>query len=279
MLRRLRRNPTRDSNASVSACPDTVLPSRASLLGLPPELRNAIYEHLAASTTLRLASAMKKRKKPQPAGLLLVSKQMLREYEPILLANAQLVIRIYHLDFRPAIDGIDGLRADTLDRISSNKRLTLQLALPAPPTTSELISLSDWLSYRAPSTAPGTGDPSSTSVVSPGSFGRKPSAYSLHFHYTASIKPSRMTSGGLADPVNVKVVLLSTLLRVIPGINGKGIRGEKRQMMLDLADYKDELLGLEKLSPKDADERVVKIANDSDALEVIRRSYLPIQLR
>lgn len=88
-----------------------------------------------------------------------------------------------------------------------------------------------------------------------------------------------MTSGGLADPVNVKVVLLSTLLRVIPGINGKGIRGEKRQMMLDLADYKDELLGLEKLSPKDADERVVKIANDSDALEVIRRSYLPIQLR
>lgn len=70
----------------------------ASLLGLPAELRNEIYLHLAASTTLVLSPGSPK-KRPIPVGLLLACRQTWEEYRAILLTQAALVIVISNYNF------------------------------------------------------------------------------------------------------------------------------------------------------------------------------------
>lgn len=77
---------------------ESEISAEASLLGLPAELRNQIYLHLASATTLVLSPGSPK-KRPTPVGLLLACKQTWEEYRAILLSQAALTIIVSNYNF------------------------------------------------------------------------------------------------------------------------------------------------------------------------------------
>ncbi|KAF2717004.1 hypothetical protein K431DRAFT_349921 [Polychaeton citri CBS 116435] len=136
--------------------------SRPSFLDLPPELRNAIYELVAANTSLFVPptqqqspsskSQAQQQYLPIPS-LLLTSNQILREYRPILLSRARITFRTSPtFDFRNLTRLISSLYATELKALRSNPRLSITFLLPLsarPLTPQALTSLRRWLENRS----------------------------------------------------------------------------------------------------------------------------------
>lgn len=91
---------------------------------LPPELRNQIYELAADASSLLLFPDSRK---PSSPGLLLASRQMCREYRPILLARAPLRVNIFDFNFRPLMRVIGSLYPSELKALRANTRLRITL--------------------------------------------------------------------------------------------------------------------------------------------------------
>ncbi|KAK3071702.1 hypothetical protein LTR53_008168 [Teratosphaeriaceae sp. CCFEE 6253] len=146
MLRKLRRaslqwsNKRRDSTIGTCSPCESIQPD-ASLLGLPPEIRNQIYEYLAVSTTLTVPP-VKSRKSPRPVGLLLACRQTYREYPSI-------VVLISGFDFTNVIRVLQAMPAKDTAALQTNPRLCMSLFLTHVASAEERRYLLKWLNYRA----------------------------------------------------------------------------------------------------------------------------------
>ncbi|KAK0968692.1 hypothetical protein LTS16_020305 [Friedmanniomyces endolithicus] len=122
-------------------------PPAASLLGLPPEIRNQIYDHLASSTTLTLPP-VRPRKGPRPTGLLLANKQTHAEFRALLLSQANLLIWISALDFSSVMRMLRSLPPKDREALQRNPRLCISVFLSHVPSREERRALLDWLVFR-----------------------------------------------------------------------------------------------------------------------------------
>ncbi|OQO02228.1 hypothetical protein B0A48_11782 [Cryoendolithus antarcticus] len=240
LMRRLRlggKDPSQsDRNDSISS-PLTLSNEKTTtspLLALPPELRNAVYERLADITPLTLVTSKKRRPKQSSAapGLLLVCKQMFREYQPVLLANAPITFDIAKFDFTALVLKLEALSEDSVNALAANEQLCIILAMSHTLRPAEIEGLARWLGYKQGIYSVTT--PASTSLQ------RYP-AHTLSFNYNAIIDPPR----SLASAQNTKVALVTALLRQLARLGGRSSKSEERQrMMRDLARCKDALMGV-----------------------------------
>ncbi|KAK3111986.1 ferrochelatase hem15 [Teratosphaeriaceae sp. CCFEE 6253] len=238
-----------------TAPPLRASPNAASFLGLPPELRNAIYESLALDTMLTLALAKRMSKRPRPvARLLLVSKQASREFRPLLLAKARLSIPVLGFDFSAVVRAVEGMSQDDLHALAANPRFYLTLSMNHVPKLSQLESLATWIGYRA------AGDSQSEGAVSRTSEPATP--HSLRFRYDAKITPSR----SMISQRNMKVALLKALIRQIGQLGGRANETqERKRMMRDLYRCTDELMGIEARSDDDIEMEKALSASTMDS--------------
>lgn len=119
-----------------------------SLLGLPPEIRNQIYEELAFDTTLKVWP-VRERKPPQPIGLLLSCRQIRREYRPVLLSSAQVLITIAGYNFSNLVRVLETLRPEDLDSLKLNNQVWILLLIGTVPTRDDHQKLRGWIEYRS----------------------------------------------------------------------------------------------------------------------------------
>ncbi|EMC97687.1 hypothetical protein BAUCODRAFT_147733 [Baudoinia panamericana UAMH 10762] len=260
MLQRLRLS----SKASQPARKDDVRASRSlapppPLLTLPPEIRNAIYDFVAAQANLTLvvAPANKRRpKRPAPiVGLLLVNKQINHEFYPVLLATARISTPITHFGFRDVVATIEGLSQDELRSLAANQRFYLTLLVTHVPRPEELENLAVWLSFRA---AEGShSHPSASKTAAPATF----TANTLCYRYDAKVESTRSMAGTL----NTKLVLLTALIRHIARMSGTKTE-ERQRIIRDLAEYKDLLSGVSRTAgEREADIDLAAATLDSSA--------------
>jgi len=120
---------------------------KASLLDLPPELRDHIYLYTASSTTLFLPPTSPRRR-PPPVGLLLVCRQTYREYRFILLAFATIVFQISGFDFSNAIRVLRKQDAGSKTALSKDTDLWILLLVSHVPIRDHRIGLATWCEYR-----------------------------------------------------------------------------------------------------------------------------------
>lgn len=141
-LDRLSRRKTREEALSPSDG-NATLPS---LLALPAEIRNQIYEELALDTTLIL-TPFKDRKQPV-ISLLLVCKQLYREYKKLLLSNAQIAISITLYNFSNLVRVLEKLDEDDISALKVNRSLWILLHISHVPSRDDRRNLRGWCDYR-----------------------------------------------------------------------------------------------------------------------------------
>jgi len=172
VLRKLRRNPSKDStpsstrnNSHVPTTPasrddipsTTPSPQKSGLsfFDLPAELRNEIYDLVASTTLLILppspTSNNKKDRPPAPVpGLLLTSRQTRREYLPLLYSTAPVAVEIRDFNFLPLLNAVANLYATELKALRLNPNLVLKLRTQNC-TKDNLAGLRRWVLSRADS--------------------------------------------------------------------------------------------------------------------------------
>lgn len=136
------------SNTQPSSESDSSYNPHASLLGLPAEIRNQIYEELADDTTLQIWPT-KDRRPPPPVGLLLTCRQIQQEYRPVLLSHAQILITIAEYKFGNLVRVLETLRPKDVDCLKLNGRVWVLLLVGHVPTRDNHSSLKGWIEYRA----------------------------------------------------------------------------------------------------------------------------------
>lgn len=172
---------TRDSKEP-SDGQDTNDHPHASLLGLPAEIRNQIYEELAWDTTLRLCP-VKERKPPPPVGLLLACRQTQQEYRAVLLSNAQILITVAGYNFSNLVRVLEKLRERDIDCLKLNAQVWVLLLVGHVPTREDHKNLRGWVDYReSKSTCPYFG---------PGRAAAKDLIFEYDVHFTNQIRPPR----------------------------------------------------------------------------------------
>ena len=221
----LRATAASSSSQQISLLVATSAPPRASFFGLPSELRNAVYELLAESTSLTLITHKRFPKRPNLCEVLLVSRQMHNEYLPVLLAHANITIKIpTGYDFRNLMSWLSGRDLRVRKALAANPRINVIFKVTSVAQYGDIDHLTTWVLFRAKE----AGDPR------------------INFNYNANIKPSAMATP-MVNLLNVKVALLSALIRQIPMLGGIDVAlREKEAMALGLTRCKDALLGKER---------------------------------
>lgn len=120
---------------------------KASFLSWPPEIRNQIYEYLAAHTALTLYST--KPKKPlTPIALLLACRQTRLEFRKLLLANAQILINISEYHFNNLVRVLENLCNTDLEALKLNSNIWILLHIAHVPSRDDRKNLRGWIDYR-----------------------------------------------------------------------------------------------------------------------------------
>ena len=127
--------------------------SQASFLGLPPEIRNLVYEELALDTNLSLTPPKSRKNGIQPVGLLLSCHQIYQEYRPVLLSMATIQIYINDYNFGNVIRVLERLNQRDLALLLSN-RLYIVLRLAHVPSRDDRQCLRAWHNYRMSDSKP-----------------------------------------------------------------------------------------------------------------------------
>ncbi|KXL45521.1 hypothetical protein M433DRAFT_134587 [Acidomyces richmondensis BFW] len=171
VLRKLRRNPSKDSSPSSTTNPsksnNSIIPasrhdsiatnssqkSGLTFFDLPAELRNEIYDLVASTTILTLppssnTSNRKDRSLVPVPGLLLTSRQTRREYLPLLYSTAPVAVEIRDFNFNPLLNAVANLYATELKALRLNPNLVLQLRTQNC-TKDNLAGLRRWVVSRA----------------------------------------------------------------------------------------------------------------------------------
>ncbi|KAF2487494.1 hypothetical protein BDY17DRAFT_289080 [Neohortaea acidophila] len=122
--------------------------AQASFLGLPPELRNNIYHHLADATTLLLSPAGHPKRRPPPVGLLAACKQTLKEYKAILMTRACIILAVHDYNFSNVIRTFEKLNDDSIALMKLNEQIWIYLHLGHVPSRDDRKALRAWCDYR-----------------------------------------------------------------------------------------------------------------------------------
>jgi hypothetical protein len=178
-------NSARSSIASIPDGSVSLLPREATshktsspLLNLPLEIRQRIYAHLAEDTSLTLSSPSKTSKHgSEPISLLLTSRQVRLEYEPILLSRALFVVRVLDYDFNALAHALQSQTDNALSSIKRNINLWIHLTVSHGPTPRCQANLQEWNAHRARQAQPFIG------VRRPSG---EASTLALHRHNTSS---------------------------------------------------------------------------------------------
>ena len=134
--------------------PTPSTPGRLTFFDLPAEVRNAIYELLAAETVLTLPPPEERKKRiagiiPQ-CGLVLASRQCRQEFLPLFYSTSPVVIDIRDFDFSNIIRVIGSLYSTELKALRANHNLIIRLRT-LNCTRANLDELRRWLVNRADS--------------------------------------------------------------------------------------------------------------------------------
>ena len=140
---------------SVVTAPSPIEPipatrGKLTFFDLPAEIRNVIYEELVSDTTLSLPAYRKQKLPPQPNGLLLASKQCRREYVPLLLSTAPIIVEVRDFDFSNLIRIVGGLYSMELKAMRANPNLIIHLRTQNC-ARENMATLRRWLVNRADS--------------------------------------------------------------------------------------------------------------------------------
>jgi hypothetical protein len=127
--------------------PSERAPAGPSFLALPPEIRNQIYQSLAAETTLTLATS-KQRKPPPIISLLLACHQTRREYMKMLLANAHILISISEYQFGNLVRVLECMPSEYIEALRLNPDLWILLCISRVPSRDDRKNLRGWIDYR-----------------------------------------------------------------------------------------------------------------------------------
>ena len=122
--------------------------TQASLLGLPPEIRNEIYEYLSLETILVLPCT-KPRKPSPPIGLLLACKQLWKEYRTLLLTQAAISIHVTDYNFSNMVRVFENMSQDDISILKTNTNLCIELYISHVPSREDRKALQSWCCYRA----------------------------------------------------------------------------------------------------------------------------------
>lgn len=122
--------------------------AQASFLGLPPELRNNIYHHLADTTTLFLSPAGNPKRRPPPVGLLTACRQTLKEYKAILMTRASIILAVHDYNFGGVIRTFEKLHDADLALMKLNEQIWIYLHLGHVPSRDNRKALRAWCDYR-----------------------------------------------------------------------------------------------------------------------------------
>ena len=144
-------------NSTVAGSRDTScaaeISTQASLLGLPPEIRNVIYEYLSIDTILMLPCT-KHRKPPPPIGLLLACKQLREEYRTLLWTQATVSIHVTDYNFSNMVRVFEKMSESDISTLKMNNNLWIELYLSHVPSRDDRKALRSWCDYRAGSGRP-----------------------------------------------------------------------------------------------------------------------------
>ncbi|KAK4506557.1 hypothetical protein PRZ48_000289 [Zasmidium cellare] len=123
-------------------------------LNLPSELRNEIYEILVENTPLRLTRRRSDRIIVNPSPLLLVSKQVFKEYSTLDYSAATLETRVIDYDFTHVSEYLDSLsESEIADLISKDStqpaKRRFRIELVAGQPHDDWKTIIDWLNRMA----------------------------------------------------------------------------------------------------------------------------------
>lgn len=123
---------------------------RTNFFDLPAEIRNTIFEHVAAITEIHLPLQTRKSRQDNnnTPSLLLVSKQVCREYQSLLLGLASIRIIVRNFDFRDLTRVKGSLYSTELKALRTNNNLTIELVAEKPSKDS-IALLRRWLVNRS----------------------------------------------------------------------------------------------------------------------------------
>lgn len=154
-LRRISKSAAADSYTELAAnTPIATATTTTNFFSLPAELRNVVYETVAAKTVLRITdhrSSRLSKKRPIPTPSLLVASQQCRaEYLPILLSTARIEISITDFDFSNLMRVTGSLYNTELRALRQNRRLMTILSFSRSPKLGALESnLRRWATHRS----------------------------------------------------------------------------------------------------------------------------------
>lgn len=146
MLRKIQRN-SRIDKIRERPSPRS---SKAGFLDLPAELRNVIYDLVVEGTTLTLITKKNWLKRAPTPPMLLVSRQVRAEYQPILLTRARIVANVHNYDFRDITSMALSLYSNQLKLLRLNEQMIIKLHC-LRCRKEDLDSLRRWLVQRADS--------------------------------------------------------------------------------------------------------------------------------
>ena len=141
-----------EDHPSKDAEPSTL--GEASFLGLPPEIRNQIYEQLALDTHLSLTPPRTRKRGADPIGLLVACQQTHHEYRTILLTLATMQIYVSDYNFGNVIRVLERLAERDVSLLLSNQNLWIVLRLAHVPSREDRKSLRAWHDYRSGNVQP-----------------------------------------------------------------------------------------------------------------------------
>ena len=213
MPKRLRRAVNRLTSRGKGRSRDTLQPSdrqdanahtHASFLGLPPEIRNQIYEELALNTSLNLWPT-KERRSPPPVGLLLACRQTQQEYRAVLLANASVLITIAEYNFTNLVRVLEKLSEKDIDCLKLNSQVWILLLVGHVPTREDHKNLRGWVDYR--------GSKSTQPYFGPGRAAAQDLIFEYDVRFLNQIRPPKPISR-YANGYQMKLDLLRSHLRM-----------------------------------------------------------------
>ena len=183
---------------------DTKSNPQASFLGLPPEIRNEIYEELAQATTLHLWPT-KDRKPPPPVGLLLACRQTHQEYRALLLSQAQFLISVADYNFSNLVRVLEKLNENDISLLKQNCQMWILLSIAHVPSRDDRKNLRGWCDYR--------GSESSRPYFGPGRAAAKDLNFEYDVKFLSQIRPPRPMCR-YANGYQMKLDLLRSHLRM-----------------------------------------------------------------
>ena len=244
-IQRLTPNKTRETktNAQPRNGQEANVHYEASLLGLPPEIRNQIYEDLALDSTLCL-STTKARKPPPPIGLLFACRQTHREYRSLLFSTATVLVSVTEYNFSNLVRVLEKLSEADVSSLKMNSQLWISIHLEHVPSRENRRNLKGWLDYRNSSDPHG--------YFGPG----RVAANELDFHYGIrflnQMRPPRHFIR-YANGYQMKADLLRSHIRVYRHLEfvaeNESPNGELKRLQEDLEESAKVLEDLEKDRP------------------------------